>query len=625
MKRVWTTNFFAGGTSPSVKRGPEGSFAYGRGIDYRREPSELGIMPGCRKDSGSTVTDLVLNAVLAKDGNMYLIGDAGKLYKRNTAGTWSVVTTLTGTVTGGMLYREDTDDILIAKSTTVDRFYPVSNSPSITSDKYAASVDLSDTGGANTYTLATSINEGATHKLSYEPTIEPTYSIKIKVVAKGTGNWTVTMHDDANNSLATSTIAVGSLTNNALNEFVFSTPPRLLVEPNARTYHFHVTSTVADGTVQVETASDFSTADYEIYANRLIAQTNGWHPMIQFQHLTCIGNEHYLSAWEPLTVDSPSKSEWKRHRLTFPPGWEVTATAEHSEMLAIGAEKRVSAGNVQYNQGMIFYWDGFSGNYTFPQRIAEGAPYALHTHKGALHYFAGGEWFAIPNPGDRPIKVRRMPGTDPEYTDAHQIIIVNPNMQSVRRGVLIAGFPTQTTDTDIEHGIYSYGSLDSNYPETFNYDQVISTGTRLYDGATALRIGMVKTFGDKTFVSWRDGSTYGVDIIDNDSDPLSAGSFETLIEDFGTPWKTKEAFTLKVNTKTLPSGATITPKYKLDRGSWTTGTAATAGATEAKLNFPATRRFKEIQVGFDYTCTTTEPKIISVALQWDDLRGEDRF
>jgi hypothetical protein len=58
----------------------------------------------------------------------------------------------------------------------------------------------------------------------------------------------------------------------------------------------------------------------------------------------------------------------------------------------------------------------------------------------------------------------------------------------------------------------------------------------------------------------------------------------------------------------LPTGCTVTPKYKINReSSWQTGTAAVAGATEARLNI--NKRYKESQVGFDVVCTTGTPHI----------------
>jgi hypothetical protein len=90
-----------------------------------------------------------------------------------------------------MVYRWDTGSIYITKSSEVARYFPVSNSPTLSSSEYAASADQSLAGGASTYNLAISISEAATAKQTFTPTIGSLYSVKLHVTAKGTSaDWT---------------------------------------------------------------------------------------------------------------------------------------------------------------------------------------------------------------------------------------------------------------------------------------------------------------------------------------------------------------------------------------------------------------------------------------------------
>ena len=138
-----------------------------------------------------------------------------------------------------------------------------SSSPSLVSFTAVGSTDnidqsLDPTGAyANTYTLTTAVNEWATHKQTFVPTKSKTTRIWVWVVAKGTGNWTLVVHDASNVVQATATIANASLTNGAFNYFTVPSNVTAL-----GTYHFHVYSTVADGTAKVNTAWDLETCSF---------------------------------------------------------------------------------------------------------------------------------------------------------------------------------------------------------------------------------------------------------------------------------------------------------------------------------------------------------------------------
>lgn len=138
-----------------------------------------------------------------------------------------------------------------------------SSSPSLVSFTAVGSTDNIDQSldptfaAANTYTPPTAISETATNKQTFVPTKSKMTRIGVYPVAKGTGNWTVTVHDASNVVQATATIANASLTNGAVN--YFNVPCNLTT---GASYHFHVTSTVADGTVRVATAADLETVSY---------------------------------------------------------------------------------------------------------------------------------------------------------------------------------------------------------------------------------------------------------------------------------------------------------------------------------------------------------------------------
>lgn len=622
-KKAWVTKRFDGGWSSDPQLGSRYSFAYSRHLDFRKKPSQLTVLPKTAEEGAGVITDLIQNTVMDLTGKIYGLGDQGNFYRRTTAGVWSSEAKLDDGCYG-LSYRSDVDKLFITSSTTVSEYSPISGSPSIKLNKYgeSASTDTGATltGGTLTYTLQTAINENAAHKQEFTSDIEPLSKIRVQVADNGTGNWTMTMHDALDNTLATSTVTNANITDSRYLDFDFTGQVRIYVKPNARTYHFHLTSTVADGTVYCSTSNDLNTADFTVYADRLIDTKNGMHPMMTFLQYELIGNGNYLSVWEPLS-DEPGNSEFLRHKLTFPAGLEVCGIDRYQEYAAIACEKKTDTGDPQ--EGIIFFWDGLSSTYNYFITIPEGSPYSMHSYKDVLYYEAGGSWYAYA--GGAPIKIRTLPNTDSEYSDATDTTITYPYMATVRRGVHLLGYPSYTTNTDLEHGIYSYGATNKDFSESFGFNHTISTGTIL-NASGNLRLGHVKSYGDTLFLSWRDGTDYGLDKVDNSSDPYSTATWESIFYDDNSPFKEKTGLYLVATFDTLPSGVELTLKYRTEReGAWTSSTAFTSANTPkniAKLAVTS-KRFVEVQKGFDLSITgTTTPIITSLSFVFDDNAKE---
>lgn len=138
-----------------------------------------------------------------------------------------------------------------------------------------------ENSGTNTYSLLTSINEGANHRKSFYPEkVAFNKTIRVFIVNKGTGNWTMTIHDSSNNlvqmcdpqnfssktTTGTVTILNANLTNNAYNNFIITWDNPY---PDVQ-YHFHLTSTVANGTVRTNPSAgnleDVACNGYKSYA-----------------------------------------------------------------------------------------------------------------------------------------------------------------------------------------------------------------------------------------------------------------------------------------------------------------------------------------------------------------------
>lgn len=622
---------FYGGISVDDKVGINNSHAYSRGTDFRKKPGQLSPLAGARQIGTGDVVDLIQQIIQVEDGTRYALGDLGNFYSIDTSNNISVVSKLDDGA-AGMLYRADLQEMYMTSAKTVS-YYGKFPSPTIELNKYAesASTDTNAflTGGASTYTLGTTIVESATTIQEFLSDIEPLVKISVSVGAKGTGDWTLTLHDDANNILATSTVLNANVTASSTLDFVFTNQIRLYVKPSARTYHFHLTSTIAGGTVVTGTLNDLNTCNYSIYADRLISTNNGLHPMEQFLQYVCIGNGRYLSVWEPLST-TPSNLEWDRHRLDFGPGQEVCGLSITDEYLVIATEKRSTSTSRDFQQGRLYFWDGLSETYNFFIEVNEGSPEALYTYGNIVYMIINGALYVWPG-GKSLVKLRTLLNTDTEFSNISDTTRVYPNMMGVRRNILVFGYPSITGSLSMEHGVFSYGAVDKDFPMSFGYNYELSTGTRTYNGTDALRIGSVRSFGDTLYISWRDdtqeaGFKYGLDVVDNDSLPVSSGTWESRIFDGTAVFKQKSATDMKVTCVTIPTGVVINTKYKVDRGSWVYPSDGVLVAGDTYKVVDIGKRFHEIQIGFDWTSTSTTPFIVtSLASDINLLLDESPF
>lgn len=649
--KAWINQRFYGGEATDKKVGIENSFYRSQSLDFRKSPSQLSILPATRKGDNGVVTDLVQNEVMVNTGEIYAIGSSGNVYRVSTAGVWSLFGNIGTSGTFGIDYRQDQNSIFITGTTTVSQIVNidgVNGKPTLNVDFYAQSQSTYNNTDQTTFTvnsdqsngtletdiLTSYVNDNNEQARFWQTDINPVKRIAVFITTKGTGNYTLTVHDGLQNLLATSTVANASLTSGAWNYFTFTTPIQVNVGPNnAQTYHFHLTSTVADGKVRSTQTNNLSTCDMQLWADRLVNTTNGLHPMTTFQQFIAIGNGRYLSVYEPLGETSPSNSSWLRQKLTFPPGYEVCGLAVFNEYLAISTQ-RVTTSDNRPQDGIIFYWDGLSSTYNYFTKIPEGSPQGIHEYENAIWYVAGGNWYAITSVNAVPTKVRRLPGSESVYTSSNTPTMVYPYMSTVRYGTHLLGYPSTTGNTEIPYGVYSFGKVDTTLPNAFGYSYLLSTGTQYKTVSNNLTIGMVKNFGNILHISWRDTNTYGVDVVDVNSTPTTYATWESLIFDDGYVTKQKQALYMDCSWLTIQDGVEIVLKYSINRGDWVYSQRFSnsnkyldnTGFARFDIgNSSIGERFREAQIGIDIYCdstVTSPPTAVSVNLIYDDLKKE---
>ena len=500
----------------------------------------------------------------------------------------------------------------------------------------------------------TSFNNGC----FFSPDIEPFYSVAVYVDNVGTGNWTLTMHDSLNNNLGDVTIDNTNMVK-GWNNFVFSSPIRAYVSASnvgySATYHFHLTSSVTGDTATVYTADsgDLNNCNMLVFADRLVTTNNKWHPTAYFtgtgSPLLCIGNGNYLATYNFGNDANPSNSQFQRHNLVFRPGEEVCGMSSNYGYLIIGTEIRSTDATKNPQFGRLYFWDGSTSGPAFYIDLPMGPPYGLTSFNNVTYFETAGSLYAWSG-GQTVIKVRKLAYQNTDYMDAEDQTRVNPNGFTNRYNILIMGYPSFTTDPNLDYGLWSWGGVEMEYPNSYvysysqsivQYDQTTNTKTNQnYTSSNNLKLGCAVNFVDALYSSWQYTDSNGVvhsglDVSDNFSDPAQYATFTSLIFDGGVVYKEKMAVRYKISCEPLPSGWTLIPWWSVDRTARQYGASVTKGATSAFVEWN-NMRFHELQYGCVLINNgATEPAVIlgfapeidpltqEVDLEPNELPGQD--
>lgn len=626
-----THNTFYGGISPyqKISKVDQNSSArFLKNLNIHEDPSYITLQSKATKISSTTVVDLPkwMTTGTPWDTNKYAYDASGNIYKIDSS---DVVTpdragATIGDSAAGQGMSVYNNSLFYTSSTKIGRKGPLDNSPSYTDDYFTDGFNNLDPGfyasnttaSGQTYTTPVAISEAAVNTLIYGPTRDPLLSVKVNIAAKGTGNWTITVHDSLNTVVAAVTVANASLSTGVYT-FSFASPIRVIpIADNVAEadvpYHIHITSTVADGTVVTSTASDLSTAYFVTVNGVLIADTL-WHPVFTTSSgLVVFGNERYLGVYDGAAYNS--------NAITFEPGYKVRAITEQEEFLVISCWKGSNIDKIE--SGKNYFWDsntydGANDNfYDFSDVVTLGLPNAVHNSKNRLFGIYGSR--GMSHLGTAPYKKLQ----EAPLLARGKKIEIYPGAITEFQGKTLIGMGASTDDASFQQGIYEYGNQDDNLPEVLTLAYTISTGTTQ---STSVKIGCVKSFGTDFYIGWRDSSTYGIDKVSLTGLAATTGSYEQLIFDSGTPQQDLVAIKLVITFLPLASGETITPKYRVDRAvSWTLGTTiTTVGETRAEQLIDVQGRYGEIEYGFDVTSSSgTYPIIVGVFFMSNDNKDE---
>lgn len=609
IQQIPQTTFAGGVATISEKLDVKNSAKFLKNSNIFEDPAYFTQARKTTKVSGSTVTDLVH---WSEDGspydtNRYFYSDGGKIYRETSGDVWSSLRTVSGGNGEGLAIYDN--KLFYALATELGTYWPLNGTPAFQDSFNGWWIDgqLQTTGGgtgAADYVPPTSISEAATARQTFTATKDPIKSIVIDVDVVGSGNWTVTLHNTNNDVLGTSTIANGSMATGDVT-FTLSSVGRVKINES---YHFHVTSTVADGGVDTDTATDLESAEFTVNYAALISAT--FHQMAVLPTGLVIGNEHYLAFFDGATYN-PNKVE-------LDVGYEVRSMAKLDELIAAVAWRGQSF--AQAETAKLYFWDGISAGLIANVDITIGAANAIANYMNTLVGIYGNKGALYTRDGIQNGVFRKILDHVPKLARG-KIVEIFPGAITEFDERIVVGVSSSTDDgSALEQGVYEFGKQSELLEDVLNFPYTISTGTTK---ATTLKIGCVKAFGKDLYISWRDNTTYGVDKVTAGDGAAATASWASRIFDGGDPNARMQALKVEIEFKALTSGQSVTPKYKLDRASsFTSGTAAsTVGDTKVTVNINTV--CKEAEWGFDLASTSNTFIIIkNINYVYDDLSDE---
>lgn len=484
-------------------------------------------------------------------------------------------------------------------------------------------IDQSYTTTGSTYAVPTDITETSANQLPFTPDNDPQKSMDINVNAKGTGDWTITIHDATNTMIASKTITNANMASSGYQEFVFSTPWRIVI---GKQYHAHITSTVNDGSVvtsslNVLQSGGSAVADFHTYFQFLVTDQL-FHPAIRWLNFLAIGNERYIAKWDGAFF-SPNL-------IAFPQGTHVRCFGVWGIYLAIGTWQEASSGtpNVyDFPIGKIYFWDGISLTFNFSIDVPEGQINSIFGMDSDLYYVAGYKAdllkysgsFANQSGSFNGTKIKRIP-----YLALKDYVEIYPQAMANYQGLLFMGIGGKTNSTQLPQGVYSWGALYPSYPQSLVFEHNISTGN---NGST-VRIGMVYPVGQKLLVSWADGIARGVDVIDPTSGVYhTSGLLQTNVIDGGFIYQNDLLLKVRADHLALNTGEGVQVGYALNRES---SFETTASVTDTQGDFTTNTLMngRATEMNFQVELTgpgTTTPTLLSLAAQIDTLPTELAF
>ena len=330
----------------------------------------------------------------------------------------------------------------------------------------------------------------------------------------------------------------------------------------------------------------------------------------EFHPMTVCWSELYVGAGKDIASVDISGA-FTSSALDLPPEERIRSLNPASSYLIAHTWK----GN-SINEGRIYTWDSLGQSYLTVSETLEAGIRATIFLKNFLYIWAGtlGNFYYYDSSQLQLLK------TLPGIFSTTIFSEVLPEARTVRASKVLFGLSTNT-GAATKLGVYSWGQFNKNYPLVLNYDYPISTGTK-----TDIKIGIVRQIGNDLIVSWKDGASYGVDILDV-ANKQTQGVYESIIFDDESPYRKKKASKFTLKFRKLPANCSFDIYYRRDYettggdssdGWLDVGTVDTDGDIVAHL--PKVFEFYNVQVKIVLkTNANVSPELISAFMEFENV------
>ncbi len=275
-----------------------------------------------------------------------------------------------------------------------------------------------------------------------------------------------------------------------------------------------------------------------------------FHPMREKHQILYIGDGNQLASVDTSDVFAANAFDVRKQFI-------ITSLGETSEDLLIGTKIADTV-----NGAKIFRWDTFSVSFRNSDLVPEVAINSFLNFDNFTVAQAGVKGNLYVYDGLQLDRFKRIQG---DWTDTNQAI-VHLNASENFNGIPIFGL-SNLSGNPAKQGIYDLGSYASNYPNVLSLPYVISQNK-----TASIEIGAIEMIGDSFLASWKDGSNFGIDIIDWDN-KFSGAFLETRILNFNRD-KIK-IFMTRIPYRSLPAGTDITLQKSVNYAAFTSVTLET--------------------------------------------------
>lgn len=286
---------------------------------------------------------------------------------------------------------------------------------------------------------------------------------------------------------------------------------------------------------------------------------------------------------------------------TVPDNFKITSLANYGSYLAIGCAPKDAFNGVS----KVFLWNLSSDLFAETIDWGEGELRVLETVEGILVGVSDKYLNNSVGAGKGSMVVQIYQGGAAQvikevFTEA-LVGKTMPTSKAIKNGRLFwaAKIMTNSAGTEYDEGLWSFGRKNTNYPFALTLDVI----------GSSINTSGIQGFGSAANFFFIAHSNDGSISKTNDAATFTETSiYESQIFDFGDATVTKRPKTMTIYTAPIPSGGSVTMKYKVDgASSWTTvGSLSTAGAISRDFyNIESSgadfASFKELEVRLEST------------------------